>query len=281
MFKFPYTNLHEINLDWILEKVKKFAELIPPMETAVDDVQTALDDATEAVNKAEQALEDAEEALSTAQEAKDIAEQAAQGTIADGAVTTDKLANGAVTSAKIATGAVTTTEILNGTILPEDLASGTAIANIANGTINGAKLASQTITSSYLSDGAVINRVINDGAVTNVKIADNAVTKEKLSSTIKGLFNRIVTFELSSNNPQTFPIAGGQAVMLLLGFLQGVGPVILLVDSSGVLTNVATGMSGFTSEYLTVSVVPDTSITFSSSISSISSFILIGNTFFN
>ena len=157
MFKFPYTNLHELNLDWILEKVKHFAELIPPMETAVDDVQTALDDATEAVNKAEQALEDAGDALETAEEAKEIAEQAAQGTIADGAVTTVKLADGAVTGNKIGTATIQT-------------------GNLSEG----------CVTSNKILDGTVDTVDLHDGAVTTVKLADGNVTYAKLANDAKG-----------------------------------------------------------------------------------------------
>lgn len=116
MFKFPYTNLHELNLDWILSKVKKFAELIPPMETAVEDVQALQTDVEQAVEDANQALEDAGQALETAEEAKEIAEQAAQGTIADGAVTTPKIADGNVTTVKIADGATTTVKIADGAV---------------------------------------------------------------------------------------------------------------------------------------------------------------------
>lgn len=90
MFKFPYTNLHELNLDWILEKVKTL------------------------VANNDEFNEKADYAVETADEAKTIAEQAAQATIADGAVTTPKLADGAVTNLKIANGAINGTKIANG-----------------------------------------------------------------------------------------------------------------------------------------------------------------------
>ena len=196
MFKFPYTNLHELNLDWILEKVKHFAELIPPMETAVDDVQALSDDVAQAVEDANQALEDAGEALETAEEAKEIAEQAAQGTIADGAVTTvklddeavttSKIDDGAVTTAKIASGAVTTAEILNGTILPEDLSTGSVTtAKIDDGAVTTAKINDGAVTTSKLGAGAVSTAKIEDGAVTTVKINDGAVTVAKLENDVK------------------------------------------------------------------------------------------------
>lgn len=171
MFKFPYTNLHELNLDWILEQVKKFSELIPHMETAVDDVQEALDDATEAVNKAEQALEDAGQAIETAEEAKEIAEQAASGTIADGAVTTPKLADGAVTTGKIADNAVTT-----------------------------AKLNAEAVTTAKINIGAVTSDKLASGAVTNGKIADSAVTLVKLGDDVKTSLNKIFFTSLPDEN---------------------------------------------------------------------------------
>ena len=83
MFFFPFSTLHELNLDWILAKMKYL-----------------LGTTEENNRKADYAVE-------TADEAKTIAEQAAQAQIADGAVTTVKLANNAVTTAKLANGAVT------------------------------------------------------------------------------------------------------------------------------------------------------------------------------
>lgn len=147
MFRFPFTNFHELNLDWVLSVVKKFADLVPPMETAVDDVQHALGDATEAVEKAAEALTNANEAVETANEAKEIAEDAAQGVIADGAVTTSKLAAGAVTGDKIAAGAVT-----------------------------GDKIAAGAVTTLKIGDNAVTTGKINNGAVTKNKLSQELQT---------------------------------------------------------------------------------------------------------
>lgn len=103
MFKFPFTNFHELNLDWILSVVKEAKEVF-------DNGRTDIDYAVE-----------------TADEAKTIAEQAAQATIPDGAVTTIKLANEAVTAPKIATGAVTSGKLANESVTLSKLANGTII----------------------------------------------------------------------------------------------------------------------------------------------------------
>lgn len=62
-FRFPFSNLHELGLDWILEQVKHFAELIPEMETSADDIQHALDTATTAQQTADTAQDTAETAI--------------------------------------------------------------------------------------------------------------------------------------------------------------------------------------------------------------------------
>lgn len=69
MFRFPWSNFHELNLDWILEVVKEAKEIFINGE---GDIQHAVD---------------------TAEQALEVAEEAAAAVIADGAVTIPKLNN--------------------------------------------------------------------------------------------------------------------------------------------------------------------------------------------
>lgn len=103
MFRFPFTNFHELNLDWILSVVKQAKEVF-------DNGQ-----------------EDIDYAVETANDAKTIAEQAAQATIPDGAVTTIKLANEAVTNPKLANGSVTSGKLANESVTILKFADGTLI----------------------------------------------------------------------------------------------------------------------------------------------------------
>lgn len=185
-FKFPFSTLHELNLDWILEKVKTFAELIPPMETAVEDVQTSLTTAQEALEDATEALESAGQALETAEEAKEIAEQAASGTIADGAVTTAKLADGAVTSAKILDGTIATVDIADGAVTAAKLAAGAAKDNIETNTLNGLKLLDSSIPTDKLSSGCVTTSKILDGAINESKMDGTFVSELKGQFLVEG-----------------------------------------------------------------------------------------------
>lgn len=208
-WKFPYTSLHEINLDWILEQVKQFADLIPPMSTAVEEVQSLQGDVEQAVSDAQSALENANQAAETAAEALEVAEQAASGTIADGAVITSKLADGAVTSAKIADGTIqsvdlgpgcVTTEKINGEAVTALKLAANAVINskiadnavttdkINDAAVTAGKIADTAVTTDKLAAGAVSNAKIADSAVTGVKIANNAVTENKVEAASEGSF---------------------------------------------------------------------------------------------
>ena len=117
MFVFPWTNLHELNLDWILQQVKRL-----------------VDSNDEFNDKADYAVE-------TADEAKTIAEQAAQATIADGSVTTPKIADGAVTGNKIAQATIQTGNLSAGCVTnPKILDNAVTNPKIANSAITPSKI---------------------------------------------------------------------------------------------------------------------------------------------
>ena len=76
MFIFPFSTLHELNLDWILAKVKNLMESVGVFQKTADE-----------------AKETSEDAKAVADHALEVAEQAAQAQIADGAVTKVKLSD--------------------------------------------------------------------------------------------------------------------------------------------------------------------------------------------
>lgn len=147
MFNFPWTNFHELNLDWILSVVKEAKEIF---DNGRSDIDYAVD---------------------TADEAKTIATQAAEATIADNSISTVKIQNGAVTNAKLANNSVTTNNIVDRTIIGNDIAENTIESyNIKNGTIIGADISNNTIEASNLASGCVTEEKIVNGSVVASKL---------------------------------------------------------------------------------------------------------------
>lgn len=98
-FKFPFSTLHELNLDWILSKVKELVE------------------------NNEEFNDKADYAVQTADEAKQIAEDAAGSVLADGSVTTPKIADYAVTQVKLAVNSVGNYQLQNASVTNDKLAN--------------------------------------------------------------------------------------------------------------------------------------------------------------
>lgn len=166
--------------------------LTPAVETTSDEMEALEGDsgaqkvgfvATEAVNKTnvQDAIEEVQRQIVSA----------AQGSIASGAVTTDKLADKAVTADKIADGAVTYHQIAGGTIGHTELANNAVQAakiatnavqerHIFAGSVSTEKIAAEAVTAAKLATSAVTSNKIAMGAVTKDKIADGAVTAEKI-----------------------------------------------------------------------------------------------------
>ena len=153
---FPYSDLHSLNLDWILNKMKEtasqaakaiadsanaLAQVIEAKtaaqnaQTAAQSAQTAASNAQTAANNAATSAGNAVNVAQTAQTAAQNAQTAAQNaqTTAENAQTTangvmDKfpvqtadIANGAVLADKIGAYQITSGKIANGDVLPEKL----------------------------------------------------------------------------------------------------------------------------------------------------------------
>lgn len=98
MFKYPYSNFNETNLDWIMKTVKGLEPALDMVEQADAALRAANEASAEALRVAGEAdaavstvTAQAAAAVQTANEAKTTAEQAASATIADGSVTEPKL----------------------------------------------------------------------------------------------------------------------------------------------------------------------------------------------
>lgn len=153
---FPYSDLHSLNLDWLLSKMKEtatqaakaiadsanaLAQVIEAKtaaqnaQTAASNAQTAANNAQTAANNAATSAENAVNVAQTAQTAAQNAQTAAQNaqTTAENAQTTansvmDKfpvqtadIANGAVLADKIGAYQITSGKIANAAVLPEKL----------------------------------------------------------------------------------------------------------------------------------------------------------------
>ena len=157
MFRFPFTNFHELNLDWILSVVK----------TAQDIFETGRADIDHAVDTADQAL--------------NVATQAASAVIGDGAVTSEKIAANAVTSEKIAASAVTSEKIAENAVTSAKIATSAVTSEkIAGNAVTSAKIAASAITSEKIAENAVTSAKIANGAITNDKLANAPIVRENL-----------------------------------------------------------------------------------------------------
>ena len=76
--EYPYTNFHDINLDWVLEKTKECVEKVGAVESvaqqAQDAAKTAQTAAETAQTEAERAAQAAANSETVAQEAKATAD---------------------------------------------------------------------------------------------------------------------------------------------------------------------------------------------------------------
>ena len=170
MFKFPFTNFHELNLDWILSVVKE--------AKAVFD--NGASDIAHAVETSEQALT--------------VAQQAASGVIGDGAVTTPKLADGAVTNIKLANNAVTSNKISASAVTVDKLASGALIRKniLDNWCFLPSYIINQRGQTLYPNRGYCIDRWSNASVNNQIEVTAQGLKITNTSPTGAGTINQFI-----------------------------------------------------------------------------------------
>ena len=199
---FPYSDLHSLNLDWLLSKMKETATQaaqaiadsakaltqVIEAKTAAQNAQTAAQNAQTAANNAQtaanNAADSAENAVAEAQEAKSAA-QTAQNT-ANTAQSAAQTAQSAAQSAQTAAQNAQNT------------------ANTAQSTAETAQSAAETATSgvnTLNSKFPIKSADIASGAVTTPKIGDGAVTPTKLDTKTSYL-------NVSTSGKLSFPHTG-------------------------------------------------------------------------
>ena len=181
---FPYSDLHSLNLDWLLSKMKETATQaaqaiadsakalaqVIEAKTAAQNAQTAAQNAQTAANNAQTAANNAatsaENAVSVAQAAKSAAE------------TAQNTADAAKSAAQTAQSAAQTAQNTANTAQ--------SAAQTAQNTANTAQETAQSALDKFpvqtadIANGAVLADKIGAYQITSGKIADGAVTPKKL-----------------------------------------------------------------------------------------------------
>ena len=226
---FPYSDLHSLNLDWILTKMKETAAqaakaiadsanaLAQAIEakTAAQDAQTAAQNAQTAANNAQTAANNAatsaENAVSVAQQAKSAA-QTAQNTAKTAQSAAQTAQNTANTAQSAAQTAQTAAETAQNTANTAQSAAQTAQSAAEN-----AQSAAENAQSSVQNANKEINTLkgrfpikeadIAKSAVTSTKIATAAVTLSALSVKTSYLYRNTIV----ANSAQ-FPRTGSATI---------------------------------------------------------------------
>lgn len=202
MFRFPFTNFHELNLDWILSVVKEAKEVF------------------------DNGASDIEHAVETSEQALTVAEQAASGVIADGAVTNSKIANNAVTSNKIAANAVTVDKLAPGALIRKNI--------LDNWCFLPSYIVNQRGQTQYVNRGYCVDRWSNASVNNQIEVTAQGLKITNTSPTGAGTINqfinsavvgKLVTGSLFFSDGQ---ILSGSGVFPALG-----GANVTLVDRTG------------------------------------------------
>ena len=220
---FPYSDLHSLNLDWLLSKMKETAAQaakaiadsanalaqVIEAKTAAQDAQTAAQNAQTAADNAQtaanNAADSAENAVAVAQAANSTA-QTAQNT-ADAAKSAAQTAQNTANTAKSA--AQTAQNTANTAQSAAQTAQTAADNALSKFPVIREDIAESAVGSKQIGNEAVGPDKITFGAVITDKIADGAVTNRKMSSA--DFYVGIGSFSISSKATAT-EIANGQAV---------------------------------------------------------------------
>ena len=220
---FPYSDLHSLNLDWILTKMKETAAQaakaiadsasalaqVIEAKTAAQDAQTAAQNAQTAANNAQtaanNAADSAENAITVAQAAKSAAQTAQNtaNTAQSAAQTAQNTANTAQSAAQTAQSAAETAQSAAQTA---QSAAQTALSKFP---VKREDIADRAIGNKQLGRESVSDDKIIDRAITTSKIANGAVTNAKMSAA--DFYVGIGSYSLSNTATST-KIAAGQAV---------------------------------------------------------------------
>lgn len=243
-FKYPYTNYENINLDWLLRKVKQ-------LEPAISIIETIDSDFSDIQEEIDTANTNASAAVTTANEAKELAEQAVATTIPDGSVTWVKLA----TAVQNAINALIPWDRLT-TDLQEYL---TGLSNriytleqnqgqVANGSVTWAKLAQavktkinnlETATGTTLPNeieqvSASIGSQI-DTALTWTQIGYTSTKGGSINLPASGYHELLVRCYTTSTSPyigQSFVLNAGMTAPIMLPFDVGTETVYCVVNQT-------------------------------------------------
>lgn len=211
---FPYSDLHSLNLDWILSKMKEtavqaakaiadsanaLAQVIEAKtaaqnaQTAAQNAQTAANDAatnaanaaanaTAAINTANTAqttAQTAQNAANSAQTAATTAQETAQSALDKFPVQTADIANGAVLADKIGAYQITSGKIANGAVLAQKLEVNEMRLKelpVAYPVNSGALTISYNGTSLIVTSNTFYNTLLNKFDTTLARLAGSVVT---------------------------------------------------------------------------------------------------------
>ena len=213
---FPYSDLHSLNLDWILTKMKETATQaaqaiadsakalaqVIEAKTAAQNAQTAANNAQTAANNAQTAADNAADSAENAVAVAQAAKSAAQ--------TAQNTANTAQTAAQNAQNAAQTAQNTSDAAKSAAQTAQSAADNaLSKFPVKTEDIADYAITNTKIGSEAVSVDKIADRAVTDAKIENGAVTNAKMPSA--NFYVGIGSYSIENTSTPS-EIAAGQAV---------------------------------------------------------------------